>query len=66
MSNGNMGLLKKLAGQTAIYGVSSILGRMLNWLLVPLHTRIFVEADYGIVTELYSYVAFLNILYIPA
>lgn len=63
MSNGNTGLLKKLAGQTAIYGVSSILGRMLNWLLVPLHTRIFAEADYGTVTELYSYVAFLNILY---
>lgn len=55
--------IKKLAGQTAIYGMSSILGRMLNWLLVPLHTRIFVEADYGIVTELYSYVAFLTILY---
>lgn len=43
--------------------MSSILGRMLNWLLVPLHTRIFAEADYGIITELYSYVAFLAILY---
>jgi O-antigen/teichoic acid export membrane protein len=63
MSNSSANILKKLAGQTAIYGISSIVGRMLNWLLVPLHTRIFAEADYGIVTELYGYVAFFAILY---
>ncbi len=49
--------LKKLAGETAIYGVSSILGRLLNWLLVPLYTNLFVEAEYGIVTNLMAYVA---------
>lgn len=52
-----MNPLKKLAGETAIYGVSSILGRLLNWLLVPLYTNIFVESEYGIVTNLMAYVA---------
>lgn len=59
-----MSILRKLASQTAIYGLSSVLGRMLNYLLVPLYTSVFAPAEYGIVTELYAYVAFLNILYI--
>lgn len=59
-----MSLLRKLAGQTAVYGLSSVLGRMLNYLLVPLYTSVFLPGEYGIVTELYAYVAFLNILYI--
>jgi O-antigen/teichoic acid export membrane protein len=54
--------LKKLAGQTAVYGLSSIVGRLLNYLLVPLYTRIFAPEVYGIVTELYAYVTFLLIL----
>lgn len=58
-----MSLLKKLAGETAAYGLSSVLGRMLNYLLVPLYTEVFAPGEYGIVTELYAYVAFLNILY---
>ncbi len=53
------GILKKLAGQTAIYGLSSIVGRMLNFLLVPLYTKVLLPEDYGIVSELYAYVAFL-------
>ncbi|WP_400193356.1 polysaccharide biosynthesis C-terminal domain-containing protein [Hymenobacter sp. B81] len=57
------GLAKKLAGQTAVYGVSSIVGRMLNFLLVPLFTARFGAADYGVVTELYAYVAFLNVVF---
>ncbi|MCZ4693638.1 hypothetical protein DWB61_00350 [Ancylomarina euxinus] len=52
-----MNPLKKLAGETAIYGVSSILGRLLNWLLVPLYTILFVTEEYGIVTNLMAYVA---------
>lgn len=59
-----MSLLKKLAGQTAVYGVSSVLGRTLNYLLVPLYTSVFAPGEYGVVTELYAYIAFLNILYI--
>ena len=59
-----MSQLKKLVGQTAVYGLSSVLGRTLNYLLVPLYTTVFAPDEYGIVTELYAYVAFLNILYI--
>lgn len=51
--------LKKLAGQTAIYGLTSIVGRLLTWFLVPLYTLKFTPAQYGIVTEMYAYVAFL-------
>jgi O-antigen/teichoic acid export membrane protein len=52
--------IKKLAGQTAVYGLSSIVGRLLNYLLVPLYTHVFADpADYGVVSELYAYVAFL-------
>jgi O-antigen/teichoic acid export membrane protein len=54
--------LKALAGQTVVYGFSSILGRLLNYLLVPLYTRLFLPEVYGIVTELYAYVTFLLIL----
>lgn len=57
-----MNPLKKLAGETAIYGVSSILGRFLNWLLVPLYTYVFAPQEYGVVTNLMSYVAILLVL----
>lgn len=46
--------LKRLASQTAIYGVSSVLGRFLNYLLVPLYTYSFLPADYGVVVEFYE------------
>jgi len=58
-----MGQLKKLAGQTAIYGVSSIVGRLLNWLLTPFYTGIFEPAEFGRMTVLYGYSAFLLILF---
>ncbi|MHC1706764.1 MAG: oligosaccharide flippase family protein [Bacteroidales bacterium] len=57
-----MNPIKKLAGQTAIYGLSSILGRLLNYLLVPLYTRVFLTAEYGIITELYAYVALFFVI----
>jgi O-antigen/teichoic acid export membrane protein len=53
---------KKLAGQTAIYGVSSILGRILGYLLVPLYTRLFLPAEYGTVSVFYAYAAFLVVV----
>ena len=62
ISRNLLSTLKKLASQTAIYGVSSILGRFLNYLLVPLHTVVFLPQQYGVVTEMYAYVAFLIIL----
>jgi O-antigen/teichoic acid export membrane protein len=54
--------IKKLASQTAVYGLSSILGRLLNYLLVPLYTNIFLPQEYGVVTELYTYVSFLAVI----
>lgn len=57
-----MKALQKLAGQTAIYGLPSIIGRLLNYLLVPLHTGKFTTSEYGEIIEMYSYVAFLVVL----
>jgi len=54
--------LKRLAGQTAIYGLPTIVGRVLNYLLVPLYTRVFEPAEYGVVTEFYAYAALLFVL----
>jgi len=55
--------IRKLVGQTAIYGLPSILGRLLNYLLVPLHTYYFAQtSDYGVISELYAWVAFLIVL----
>ncbi len=59
-------MFKKLLKDTAMYGVSSMLGRLLTYLLVPLHTHIiygFSKAEFGIMTVLYAYIAFLNIVY---
>jgi len=53
--------LKQLIGQTAIYGLSSIVGRFLNYLLVPLYTSIFITSEFGIVTELFAYAGFLMV-----
>jgi len=58
-----VGQLKTLAGQTAIYGLSSIVGRLLNYLLVPLYTRIFIPEDYGVVSEFYAYITFLMVIF---
>ncbi|TGE17856.1 lipopolysaccharide biosynthesis protein [Hymenobacter elongatus] len=58
-----MSIAKKLASQTAVYGISSILGRVLSYLLVPIYTARFAAAEYGIVTGLYAYVSFLNVVF---
>lgn len=56
--------LKKLAGQTAMYGLPTIVGRMLNYALVPFFTYIFGKpADFGLNIEFYAYISFLNILF---
>lgn len=49
--------IKSLAKDTAIYGLSSIVGRFLNWCLVPLYVYIFPTEEYGIVSYLYSFTA---------
>ncbi|MDD4847713.1 MAG: oligosaccharide flippase family protein [Bacteroidales bacterium] len=53
---------KKLAGETAIYGLPSIVGRILNYLLVPIYTRVLFQAEYGTVSVLYSYIGFLLVI----
>ena len=52
--------IRNLMKQTAVYGLSSIVGRLLNYLLVPLYTSVFINpSDYGVVSDLYAWVAFL-------
>lgn len=58
-----MGQLKTLVGDAVWYGLSSIIGRVISYVLTPLYTSIFLTEEYGIVTELYAYVAFINVLY---
>jgi O-antigen/teichoic acid export membrane protein len=59
-----MGKLKTIFKDTAIYGLSSIVGRFLNYLLVPLYTAKFSAASggYGIITNIYAYVALILVL----
>lgn len=57
-----MNHFKKLAGQTLIYGVPTIVGRLLNYFLVPLYTYNFIPTDYGTINEMYAYVSFLLIV----
>lgn len=60
-----MNPLKKLLSQTAVYGLSSIIGRTLTYFLVPLYTYKFGQegiAEYGVVSQLYAFVAFLMVL----
>lgn len=55
--------MKNLAKQTAIYGISNILGKFLNWCLVPLYTYILESsAEYGTVTNLYAWTALLLVI----
>lgn len=59
-----MANMRSLAKDTAIYGLSSIVGRFLNYLLVPLYTHVISAANggYGIVTNLYAYTALLLVI----
>ncbi len=59
-----MNPLKKLFGQAAIYGASSVIGRAINFFLVPLYSSVFQPADYAVVIDLYVYVALLMVLYL--
>lgn len=54
--------IKSLVKDTAIYGLSSIVGRFLNWCLVPLYTIMFPAEEYGIVTYIYSFVALAMVI----
>src|SRR5688572_6020623 len=58
-----MGKLKRLAGETVLYGLGSILPRFLNFLLVFLHTDVFLPEDYGVINKILAYVAVFNIIF---
>ena len=56
-----MSSLSQLVSQTAVYGLSSIVGRFLNYLLVPLYTYTFSAGEYGVVSEFYAYAGFFAV-----
>jgi len=56
--------LKQLTKETALYGISTILGRFLNFLLIPLYTNLFSKTDVGIYGTVYGYIAFFQLLLI--
>jgi len=58
-----MNQLKKLAGETVLYGLGSIIPRFLNFLLVTIHTDVFAPEEYGVITKLFAYVAVINIIF---
>jgi len=58
-----MSKIKRLAGETVLYGLGSIIPRFLNFLLVPLHTGTFTPEEYGVLSKLLAYVAALNVLF---
>lgn len=54
--------LKQLAGETAIYGMSTILARIINFFFVPFYTRLLTTDSYGVVTEFMAYIAILQVV----
>jgi O-antigen/teichoic acid export membrane protein len=57
-------IIKRLAKDTGIYGISSILARTLNFFLLPIYTRILSEGNYGIYTEIFAYIAIIQVILI--
>ena len=55
-----MSTLKRFAGQTALYGLSTIIARLLNFVLTPIYTRVYQPAAYGIFTTMYAWASVLN------
>ena len=55
--------LQRLGSDTAIYGVSTILGRALNFLLLPFYTNVLLPGEYGVVSYVFSIIAFVTVFY---
>ena len=53
---------KTLFKHTFIYGLATVLPRMLSFLLVPLYTKLFSDSEYGIITLVFSYIIFFNVI----
>jgi len=56
--------IKQLTKETAVYGISTIVGRFINFLLVPLYTNVFANSDFGQYTLIYAYLSFFNVMFI--
>ena len=56
--------IKELSKDTAVYGISTMVGRFLNFLLVPFYTHVFSSGDYGIISNIYATIGILNILFL--
>ena len=54
--------MRKLAGQTMVYGISTVLVRLLNYLLVPYLTRVMGRAQYGVVSHIYAVIPFVLVI----
>jgi O-antigen/teichoic acid export membrane protein len=59
-----MGKIRSLAGETALYGLGSILPRVINFLLIKPHTKVFIPDEYSAITELYAYATFINVIFV--
>ena len=59
-----MSIVKKLASQTAIYGLSTMVGRFINYLLVPLYTAYLSDvSDYGVVSVMFGYASLFSVVF---
>lgn len=56
--------IKELTKDTVIYGISTIVGRFLNFLLVPIYTNFISTSDFGVFSNIYAYIAILTIIFI--
>jgi O-antigen/teichoic acid export membrane protein len=55
-----MSVLKKFVGQTAIYGISTVLSRLLGFILTPFYTNAYAKVTYGVLTKLFAYASLIN------
>jgi O-antigen/teichoic acid export membrane protein len=55
--------IKSLSKDTLVYGTSTMVSRFLTFLLVPLYTNVFLPAEYGVITVIFSYIAILNVFF---
>lgn len=59
-----MSKIKKLAGDTILYGLGSIVPRFINFLLVTLHTKVFAPEQYSVITKVFAYTAVVNTIFL--
>lgn len=57
-----MSAIRKLASQTAVYGLSSIIGRVVVWGLTPIYTAMMPQSEYGIFSDLYAFVTYFLVI----